>query len=359
MSGLRRHPHREGFVLILVLAILVALTVLAGTVALVTQRLRDDQLERQREWRADLDMADTRASVIYLLLTQRMTMGGLTVDDTVRLTPDEQAEARLTGEIPLTAAPVGNEIRLDSSAHRGLGSVDFALQDDRGLLSFNWSPTPFLAERMRLWDSGIGWSRLASLLLDYQDPDDLYRLNSAERAQYLEAGLAPPSNRALTTPLQIRAVLGWREALAGVDDVTLTQTFTVDRTALLNLNTAPATVLESIPGIDADAARRIVDARRLQPYTLLRQVIQQVPGLDFEESELFSLFPASSGTLRLWSREGGQARVLHWTLTPNKEGGAPWREDYEYTLSKDGFGAELGARIAATPVLAEPVSAAQ
>jgi hypothetical protein len=339
----RQYPRREGFVLILVLAILVALTVLAGTVALVTQRLRDDQLERQREWRADLEMADTRASVIYLLLTQRMTMGGLTVDDTVRLTPDEQAEARLTGEIPLTAAPVGNEIRLDSSAHRGLGSVDFALQDDRGLLSFNWSPTPFLAERMRLWDSGIGWSRLASLLLDYQDPDDLYRLNSAERAQYL----------------QIRAVLGWREALAGVDDVTLTQTFTVDRTALLNLNTAPATVLESIPGIDADAARRIVDARRLQPYTLLRQVIQQVPGLDFEESELFSLFPASSGTLRLWSREGGQARVLHWTLTPNKEGGAPWREDYEYTLSKDGFGAELGARIAATPVLAEPVSAAQ
>ncbi|MDZ4348790.1 MAG: type II secretion system protein GspK [Xanthomonadaceae bacterium] len=359
MRAPRQRPHREGFVLILVLAILVALTVLAGTVALVTQRLRDDQLERQREWRAELDMADTRASVIYLLLTQRMTVGGLTVDDTINLTPDEQAEARLTGETPMSSAPVGNEVRLDSSAYRGLGSVDFALQDDRGLLSFNWAPPAFVAERMRLWGAGGNRNRLANLLLDYQDPDDLYRLNSAERAQYLEAGLAPPTNRALTTPQQLRAVLGWREALAGVDDTTLEQTFTAARSAMVNFNTAPLAVLESIPGIDTDAARRIVDARRLQPYTLLRQVFQQVPGFDFEETDLFSLFPAPSGTLRLWSREGGQARVLHWTLTPINEGGAPWREDYEYTLSQDGIGAELGARIAATPVLAEPIPAPQ
>lgn len=350
-------PQAGGFALILVLAVLVALTVLATTVALIAQRLRDDHLQRQREWQAELAMADTRASVLYLLASQRVTFGGLTIDDQVRLTADEQAEARAVGEVPLTLTPIGNEIRLDGSAYLGLGAVDFALQDDRGLLAFNWSPPPVLQARMQQWQAPMPWRRLSDLLLDYQDDDDLHRLDSAEREHYLAAGLAPPTGRALVSPQQLRAVLGWREVLAGLDDVVLENSFTAVRSAMINVNTAPAHVLESIPGIDAEAAARIVDGRRTQPYTLLRQIGQQAPALDLEQIDWLTLAPGSSGTLRMWSREGGPMRVLHWTLTPIDDGGAPWREDYEYSLSQDGIDPGRGTRVAATPILAESLPA--
>lgn len=347
----------RGFVLVLVLAMLVALSVLAGTVALVVQRLRDDEFARQRAWQAELDMADTRASMLYLLLSQRMTFGGLTVDDQLVLTADERAEAQDSGETPISFQPVGNEIRLDATPYRGLGTVEFALQDDRGLLSVNWA-APSLLDRLveSLGGSSRPLSQLRNLLLDYQDPDDLYRLGSAERAQYLEAGLAPPSNRALATPLELRAVLGWRELVARMDDAWVLETFTTVRSTLINLNTAPERVLATLPGVDAAAARRLVDGRRLRPYTDLHQPAELAPGLPVD-GDLLALYPAASGTLRMWSREGGQARVLHWTLTPLNEGGAPWREDYEYAISQDRIDPGNVARATEAAVLAEPVPA--
>ena len=350
-------PRAQGFVLVLVLAMLVALSVLAGTVALVTERLRDDEFARQRAWQAERDMADSRASVLYLLLSQRMTFAGLTVDDQLVLSADERMEAERSGEVPMSFQPVGNEIRLDATPYRGLGAIDFALQDDRGLVSLNWA-APFLFQRLveGLGGSPRPLSELRNLLLDYQDPDDLYRLGSAERAQYLEAGLAPPSNRTLATPLELRAVMGWRDLLAGMGDAEVLETFTTVRSTLINLNTAPERVLATLPGVDAGAARRLVDGRRLRPYTDLRQPAELVPGLP-AESDLLSLYPAASGTLRMWPREGGQARVLHWTLTPLNQGGAPWREDYEYAISQDRIDPQYVARATEAAPLAEPVPA--
>lgn len=348
---------RTGFVLVLVLALLVALTVLAGTVALVAQRLRDDQLARQREWQAEIDMADTRASVLYLLLSQRRTFGGLTVDEQMPLTEDERVEVERSGEAPISYRPVGNEIAFDARPYRGSGGVDFSLREDRGLIGVNWTAPALLARALeRLGVEADRRARLSDLLLDYQDPDELYRLNGAERDQYLKAGLPPPSNRTLVTPLELRAVMGWREALAGLDDAALLDTFTVVRSVMINLNTAPASVLMSLPGVDAAIAQRIVDGRRLQPYTELARVVQLAPGLT-ADSELLSLYPSDSGILRLWPREGGQARVLHWTLTPLNEGGPPWREDYEYSLTQEGIDPGRAAQATAAAVLAEPAAA--
>lgn len=355
--SMRADSAQRGFVLVVVLAVLVALAVLAGTVGLIAQRLRDDQLARQREWRAELDIADTRAGVLYLLLTQRMTFAGLTVDDQVLLSEDERVEAERSGELPVSFLPIGNEIALDASPYRGLGGVDFSLRDDRGLLGVNWTALALLERQFeRLGVAPEQRGRLPSLLLDYQDPDDLYRLNSAEREGYEALGLPPPSNRALATPLELRAVLGWREALAGLDDAALLDTFTAARSTQINLNTAPAAVLASLPGVDEAAAQRIIDGRGLQPYTDLARVAQMLPGLP-ADSDLLSLYPSASGILRVWPREGGQARVLHWTLTPLNEGGPPWREDYEYSLTQEGIDPGRVARAAETAVLAEPAAA--
>jgi general secretion pathway protein K len=344
----------RGFVLVLVLAMLVILSILAGTVAAVSQRLRDQELDRKRLEDAEIDLASTKATLVYLLLTQRMTFGGLTVDERMVLTEDEQA-MQGGSDRPISLFPVGNEIALDGRAYAGLGSTAFALQDDRGLLGVNWT----LPQFMERWWAQLDYTTtpaptLANLLLDYQDEDDLYRLNSAERRDYLREGRAPPLNLPLATPLELRLVKGWDKALAGLDDDRLLRTLTVARMPAINVNTAPVEVLQVLPGIDAGTAERIVARRALAPFTHLSAFHGFIGGVVAEEDRL-SLYPSDSGTMRLWAPLGGGVHTVHWTLTPWDDGGRPWREDYGLTLPQDpGNTVQALARPAAA-LLAKPL----
>lgn len=353
-----RTAGQGGFVLVAVLAMLVVLALLAGAVALVTQRLRDDQVERQRLLQDEIAMAGTRATLLYLLSSQRVTFGGLTVDDQVVYTEDQQREAdEGTRQIGIMA--VGTEISLDGRAHRGLSDLRFSMQDDRGLLGVNWV-APVILER---WLGAVGGDpstrpvgTLSNLLLDYQDADDLYRINSVEAAGYASAGLPPPSNQTIATPLELRRVVGWRDALAGVPDTTLVDTLTVARSPTINVNTAPVEVLASLPGLDRTIAERVVAARELQPFSL-RGAFRDFTGGLAGGDESVSLYPSTSGTLKLWSPRGGAVQVLHWTMTPLDDGGRPWREDYEFTLPQDGRLDAGPPRTVASPLFADPAPA--
>ena len=346
---MRRYPGQaNGFVLVLVLGVLVVLSLLAAGIAATAQRLRDEELDRQAALQDALDMADTRAGVIYLLLTQRRTFGGLTVDARVALSQDEQVVAQ-SGDEPLSLMPVGTEILLDGTEYAGLGEVRFALQDDRCRLPVNWVPALLVGRILGLEGTNADPTTLVNLLADYQDTDDLYRLNSAEKDRYEREGRSPPSNRPLVTPLELRRVIGWDRALAGRSDADLVRMLTPVRSASLNVNTAAPEVLQAIPGVDEAAARRIVDARALRPFTSLAaayQVLGTVPG----DEGLLSLYPMDSGTLALSSPRGGALRVLHWTLTPFDRGGRPWREDYEFALPKDDRAAQGVVRDSAAKV---------
>lgn len=354
VAGYAPRPQAErGFVLVAVLGVLVILSLLAASVGVVVQRLRDQQLERQRQFAADLDRADTRATVLYLLTTQRMTFGGLTVDRQVALSRDERSMQGDGDDTVLSYMPVGNEVALDGTAFRGRGDARFALQDDRGLIAVNWSPPAMVSRYLaQTGASSRPYETLANLLQDYQDPDDLYRLNSAERDEYVKRGRPPPTNHALATPLELRRVIGWDEALAGRDDLALATELTVVRSAQINVNTAPADVLAAIPGVDRGAAARVVALRALRPFVNLSE-FRQAAGLGPTDDDLLSLYPTTSGTLRLWSRGGGTVQLLHWTLTPRDDGGRPWREDYEFTLPAD----ERTTRGDARPVAAKVFAA--
>jgi general secretion pathway protein K len=324
-------PRTHGFVLVAVLATLVILTTIAGTIALIAQGMVERELASQRMLEGELEEMDTRTSVLYVLLTQRMTFGGLTVDEQVVLSEGEKASAMPGGE-PISFMPVGNEIRLDGTVYEGIGGARFALQDDRGRIAVNWMPSAVLAGF--LGDaSDTDPQTLVHLLADYQDPDDSYRINSAEQAEYLRRGMPPPRNQPLATPLELRRVMGWAEALALRTDEELVGSLGVDRSSMLNVNTAPVAVLASLPGIDEAAARRVVASRRLQPFMSLASFYQLVGGIPADE-DFLALYPASSGTLATWAAGGGSIRVLHWTLTPLDDGGRPWREDYELVLSR-------------------------
>ncbi|WP_330970116.1 type II secretion system protein GspK, partial [Lysobacter sp. A3-1-A15] len=330
----------NGFVLIMVLAILVILSLLASTVAVISQRLREEQLQRQRQLQAQIDMASTRATVLYLLASQRMTFGGVTVDERVVLSADERVSQRGEDELIslmpvgnelalegspysglgdiafallsadervsqrgedelISLMPVGNELALEGSPYSGLGDIAFALQDDRGLLGINWtSPAMLQGLVAQAEGDSPAVATLQNLLLDYQDADDLYRLNSAEREQYQSEGRAPPSNRVLATPMELRRVIGWDDALGFLDDAALSDTVTVSRNPRINVNTAPLTVLQALPGVDEAMAQRVVDYRKLQPFVNLTSFYQLLGTIPADD-ELLSLYPSQSGTLKL------------------------------------------------------------
>ncbi len=349
---MNRRRAQAGFVLVATLGMLVVLSILAGTVAAITQRLRDDELERQRQLEDRIAMASTRATVFYLLATQRVTLGGLTVDDRVVLSLDQEYDERATGNEQIGIMPVGNEVRLDGTVYEGLPGVHFSLQDDRGLIGINWAGDAIREAWLRQvvvgGQLGMPMTTLSNLLLDYQDPDSLYRLNSAEADAYAAAGMPPPSNRALATPLELRRVMGWREVLGATSDMQLVDAVTVVRSPTLNVNTAPVPVLASLPGVGKAMAERAVAARAVRPFALRSEFYGLLGAVPIGEDSV-ALYPSASGTLKLWPGRGGQVEVLHWTLTPLDSGGSPWREDYEFSLPQD---RELAGRVA-RPVSAE------
>lgn len=347
----------RGFVLVLVLAMLVILSLLAGGIAATTARLAQQSQQRAQRMQDEVDIASTRATVMYLLSTQRMTVGGLTVDRLVAFRGEGIREMQSDQDLE-SSLPIGNEIALDARIYRGLGEARFAMQDDYGLFGVNWNP-PWMLQR--LLDQGGGSKptppqTLINRLLDYQDADNLYRLNSAERDGYRRAGLRPPTNRPLATPMELMRVIGWQEALAFLSPAELTDTVSSEAVAVVNVNTAPPRVLRTIDGVDEDMAARVVAFRKTQPF-LTEVAFFEFLGLPKSAEAPIAVYPAMSGTLKLWPSHGGQVGLVHWTLTPVENGGRPWREDYELIQSQanasDAVAYPVRSRLFAKPVAAQ------
>lgn len=354
--GGRRLDGERGYVLVLVLAILVILTILATTVATFSQGARDQQLQRMDELDAWLDMESTRASAIYLMLIQRKTMGGITVDDRTAMTEDERVAARRDEEGALSVAPVGNEVPTDGSVHQGIGRAVFAISDDSSRVAVNWAPPVVLERVLGLEaDRDLPFATLFNRLQDYQDADHLVRLNSMERDEYAAAGLPPPSNRTLLTALELRRVGGWGEILEDWSDQEVLDYLTLARSTRINANTAPVQVISALPGVDEAGAERVVDARRFAPFLRERDV-GGVAGSPLVDEDYVRLYPLTSGTLEIWVPGAGPSRFIHWTLTPRDEGGRPWRENYEILLPQREGNARTVAKPVESAIFAEPLA---
>lgn len=350
---MNRRPR--GFVLVLVLAMLVILSLLAGGIAATTARLAEQSRQRAQRMQDEVDIASTRATVMYLLSTQRMTVGGLTIDRLVSF-PGEGIRQMQSDQDLESSLPIGNEIVPDARPYRGIGQARFAIQDDYGLFGVNWNP-PWMLQR--LLDQGgrktTPPQTLINRLLDYQDADNLYRLNSAEADGYRREGLRPPTNRPLTTPMELMRVMGWPEALAFLSPAEINDTISSEAVAVVNVNTAPARVLRTIEGVDEDMAARVVAFRKTQPF-LTEVAFFEFLGLGKSAEAPIAVYPAMSGTLKLWPSHGGQVGLVHWTLTPVENGGRPWREDYELiqsqAIASDAVAYPVRSRLFAKPVAA-------
>lgn len=357
-----RPPRRRagGFILIAVLVALVVITLLAAAVAVVSERAVGEARENAEAFDAEVATTSTRDTVLFLLNTQRQTYGGLTVDQQVVWSAGQATASRPVdmdmGDLPPTI-PVGNEIRLDGTPYLGLDGARFALQDDGGLFSPNWTFPIYRPGFFELLGVPFErWADLEAKRLDYQDPDHLLRLGGAETPQYLKDKLPPPSNRTLATPLEVRRILGWGEALEGRDDAAVMSLLTASRNVMVNVNTAPRDVLRTLPGVDEATAERIVALRQALPFMLTWQFLDTFD-VPLDEFAPIGMLATGNGTLKLWHNAGGPIRVLHWTLTPIDEGGRPWRLDYEIVLPHDQVTDDTPARATAAPLLAEPGTA--
>lgn len=351
-------PRPRGFVLVLVLAMLVVLSLLAGGIAATTSRLTEQSQRRADALQDEIDMASTRATVLYMLGTQRMTIGGLTVDNLVSIGTEGVRPIQFARDLE-SPLPVGTEVALDSRPYRGIGDTRFTLQDDYGLYGVNWNP-PFMLQR--LLDQGMVPKDAASrpqvlldTLFDYQDRDELHRLNGAEADAYRKLGMPVPSNRPLATPMELLRVMGWKDALGFLKPGDIPDVVTVEPVMVVNVNTASSRVLQTLPGVDKGMAERVLAFRKAQPF-LTETAFFGFLGLGPSATDAPIVYPAASGTLKLWPSRGGQVVLVHWTLTPAEDRGRPWREDYELIQSQataqDGVAYPVRSRLFGKPVAA-------
>lgn len=321
ITGCGQSRRNAGFVLAITLWILTGITI---AVALMTLWALDQvgQARIGHEMLEDeMGVYDTRDTLLYVASTRELTMAGI---PTQVLAEDVQAVRRLDEMGAVMRDPVGDELRMDGHPYVGLGGVTFAIQDEAGLLPMAWPQAEDL-DRF-LVSHGVESSRVPRLrdtLLDYIDPDELNRLNGAERRDYERAGRPPPPNRRLLAPNELAMVLGWDE-LPTEQLQRITDHISPYYTGAVNLNTMPASLLPTwIPGCPT-ACDALVDRRSVLPfvssYDVESLLVTRLPG---DAAINFRFLAADTMRLTLWGRTGVAWR-MHVQLTPLADRRGPW-----------------------------------
>ena len=311
----------SGFVLAITLWILTGITI---AVALMTLWALDQvgQARIGHEMLEDeLALQGTRDTLLYIAATRELNRGGL---PTKPMSDDMLAVRRLDEMGSLLRDPLGGELRLDDSPYAGMGGVTFGIQDEAGLFPVVW-PRPLDLDRFLL-TQGIDREkvpRLRDALLDYIDPDDLTRLNGAERADYEREGLPPPPNRRLLVPGEIARIMGWHE-LPSEQLARIANYITPYYSGAVNLNTMPAALLPTWVAGCPEICDALVERRREFPFIssmdLQARLATRLPG----EAAIDYRYVADE-TMRftLWGRTGAAWR-MHVRLSPLAEKRGPW-----------------------------------
>lgn len=231
-------------------------------------------------------------------------------------------------------APETPYLGLDNRPYRA-GPAIVRLQDDRGLYTLTHPDPEALGNLLRGY--GVRYEDrgpLVDRLLDYQDRSGLARLNGAVASDYRRAGRPPPREAPLLTPFEALRVLSWDDYPAlwrGPD--ALPNVTTIGDAPQINPNTAPAAILSSLPGMDWDAAERVIKYR--SRYVILSQIdLDRAAGRGLPIDPLSLLF-FPSGNLRVTILSPGHPLVHRVALSLTPTAKAPYRVDYAVDLPAD------------------------
>jgi general secretion pathway protein K len=330
---LRGHSNMQrGFVLAATLWMLAILTVFAIYFAGRIQHARELAQQAQTHAQALLDLDNARAEILFRLATTPFSLHGL-------------------------GTSAKEAIALDDRPYLAPGDTLIRLQDNRGLLNLNIVSDDRLDRFLNVL--GAPADRRAALvdaLRDYIDEDDLKHLNGAEAADYAAAGLPPPRNAKLVTPMEAKNIYGWADVPELWQDNLLPRLSTTSGTFSLNPNTAPWQVLATMRDMTPEAAQAIIEARKSAPIADAGQ-IEALTGIRVSSDPFAAdaiTFPADS--VRVTQQPKGMAWGWQYnvTLTPVSDT-APWRIDYSYRVELSSFDAAkqaiplLPARAASQP----------
>lgn len=258
----------HGYALILAIAVvaILALVVLSSARALSDVTTSAARLQESQRETVAAESLLTRMA--FLLMTEDLGPRDLIVDN-----------ARWDGQ----------SLRLDGAWYvvQGVPTASVSVQDEAGLFNLNSSDQQGLAAILGLSGREDG-RELAAALLDYTDGDDLVRDRGAEGPEYARARLRPPADRPLATRWEALEVLGWR----GMErNAAWTWFSTGPAETALNINTAPAPVLEALLG-DGRRAEMLIRQREASPLTDIAQVQALTGGTARAEGVTFAVAPA-------------------------------------------------------------------
>ena len=272
---------------------------------------------------ADRDIYSTSQTLIYLLGTRRVTLGGLTV-----LTTDQQPPRNSAGLPDNT--PTWRELRLDRTSYEGFGASKFSLQDQAGLIGLNSpSNSDWLKQLIRRESGAEDASVLTATLADYIDLDDRRRIGGAESDDYLRRGMPAPVNDYLRTNAELRNVYRWGDWLSLPKFAHWHSWFGTNHANIINVNTAPIGLLQLILGITPEESAELEQARKRMPFRSLDAVAKQINRLNRWPENRFRFMPGNRISLELWCLSCNYSIVQTITLTPRGLLG-PFHTDYRY-----------------------------
>lgn len=285
---------QRGYVLVTVMVTMVLLALVAARLDERVAGFRDAAGQWGRWVQAQADLAAGRDELLFLMTTRPMTPLGF-------------------AGVPL--------LRVDGRPYRLPSGVWASVQDVRGLISVVGYDREVMARFLVL--QGVPERETASLidkLDDYNDLDDLHRLNGAEADDYAAAGLPPPRNDWPISPYELSLVLGWRDHPALWERAS--DHFTAIRDGWLNPNTAPPEVLAALPGATPEGVRAVLDLRERGFHIASAGALLALTGIRLADDPV-AFYPGVFYRLRLWRPVDARAVEYTVLLTPDSPT-LPW-----------------------------------
>jgi general secretion pathway protein K len=293
MSSACRINSQQGIALVLVLWVLLLLTIITGSFALMA---RMDRLEAHALLSGTQARLSAEAAINLAVLALR--------------DPDDETRMLADGRIYETQI---DGVLLEVSATDERGKVDINATDELTLA------TLFTGHGMELQDAEL----LAAAVMDWRDEDELERVNGAEEDAYLAAGLElGPANRPFMMTEELLQVIGMKYELYRLLEPGIT---VFSRVAEPDPAFAPVEALMALPDITYEEAMNFVQERNSQipgesvgtelPNGIM--VMEQGRGVTYSIQARATMpngvWEQLQATIRLGgNRSGSPYRVLRW-----------------------------------------------
>ena len=293
MSHIRCVGYQRGIALVLVLWVLLLLTIISGSFALMA---RMDRLEANTLLSGTQARFSAEAAINLAVLALR----------------DQNDDNRMLADGRVYQQQLG-DILVEVSAIDERGKLDINAADELTLENI------FIGHGMEPGDAEM----LAAAVLDWRDKDELERVNGAEEDAYLAAGLlVGPANRPFLMTEELLQVIGMPYELYRRLEPGIT---VFSRVAEPNPAFAPVEALMALPDITYEEARNFVQERNSQqagdslgtelPNGVV--VMEQGRGVTYSIQARATMpngvWEQLQATVRLGgTRSGSPYRVLRW-----------------------------------------------